>query len=85
MEINVVIEDIKDAVMIPTEVVVPDIEGEKVFVYRNGKAVPQIVVAGVRTENEIRITSGLNVGDTLIVSGIIQLRPNSRVKLNTIN
>ncbi len=85
VEINVVIEDIKDAVMVPTDVVVPDIEGEKVFVYRNGKAVPQTVVTGIRTENEIQITSGLNAGDTLIVSGIIQLRPNSRVKLNTIN
>jgi len=85
VEINVVIEDIKDAIMVPTEIVVPDIEGEKVFVYRNGKAVPQIVGTGMRTENEIQITSGINVGDTLIVSGIIQIRPNSPVKLNTIN
>lgn len=85
VEINVVIEDIKDAVMITTDVVVPDIEGEKVFVYKNGKAVPQIVEAGIRTEKEIQIISGLNAGDTLIVSGIIQLRPNSPVKLNTIN
>jgi len=85
VEINVVIEDIKDAIMVPTEIVVPDIEGEKVFVYRNGKAVPQIVGTGMRTENEIQITSGINVGDTLIVSGIIQIRPNSPVKINTIN
>lgn len=85
VEINVVIEDIKDAIMVPTEIVVPDIEGEKVFVYRKGKAVPQIIGTGMRTENEIQITSGINVGDTLIVSGIIQIRPNSPVKLNAIN
>jgi membrane fusion protein (multidrug efflux system) len=71
--------------LVPTDVVVPDIEGEKVFVYKNGKAVPQLINTGIRTENSIQITSGLSVGDTLIVSGIIQLRPNSKVKLDLIN
>ena len=85
VEINVVIENINDAVMVPTDVVVPDIEGEKVFVYKNGIATPQSVKTGIRTENEIQITSGLNIGDTLIVSGIIQIRPNSSVELETIN
>ena len=85
VEINVVIENINDAVMVPTDVVVPDIQGEKVFVYRNGIAVPQAVKTGIRTENEIQIVSGLNVGDTLIVSGIIQLRPNSSIKLEAIH
>ena len=84
VEIDIVLQDIKDAVMVPTDVIVPDIEGEKVFVYRDGKAVPQRVTIGLRTENEIQITSGLNVGDTLIVSGIIQIRSNSPVKLNSV-
>ncbi len=85
VEIDIVLEDIKDAILVPTDVVVPDIEGEKVFVYKNGKAVPQLINTGIRTENSIQITSGLSVGDTLIVSGIIQLRPNSKVKLDLIN
>ena len=84
VEIDIVLQDIKDAVMVPTDVIVPDIEGEKVFVYRDGNAVPQKVTIGIRTENEIQITSGLNVGDTLIVSGIIQIRSNSPVKLNSV-
>ena len=85
VEINIVLENIPDALMVPTDVVVPDIEGEKVFVYRNGIAVPRQVKIGTRTENEIQITSGLAVGDTLITSGIIQLRPNSPVKLSSVN
>jgi len=42
------------------------------------------VTAGIRTEKEIQITSGLNFGDSLIVAGIIQLRPNGPVKINNI-
>lgn len=85
VEIDIILEDIKDAILVPTEVVIPDIEGEKVFVYKNGKAVSQLIRTGIRTENEIQITGGLSLGDTLIVSGIIQIRPNARIKLNTVN
>lgn len=85
VEIEVVLESIENSVLIPTESLVPDVEGEKVFIYRSGKAVTQLVNTGIRTEKEIQITSGLNVGDTLIVSGIILLRPNAPVKLNSVN
>jgi membrane fusion protein (multidrug efflux system) len=84
VEIDVILEKIDDSILIPTETLVPDFEGEKVFIYKNGKAVPQIVITGIRTEQEIQILSGLSVGDTLIVSGIIQLRPNGSVKLNKV-
>ena len=85
VEIQIVLEELNNAVMVPTDVLVPDIEGEKVFVYKNGFAVPQRVKTGIRTENAIEIISGLDKGDTLIVSGIIQLRPNSPVNLGSIN
>ena len=85
IEIDIVLEELNNAVMVPTDVIVPDIEGKKIFIYKNGKAVPVPVETGIRTEDEIQIVSGLNIGDTLIVSGIIQLRPNAPVKLNSIN
>jgi membrane fusion protein (multidrug efflux system) len=85
VEIDIVLEDIKDAVLVSTDMIVPDVQGENVFVYKNGKAVLQRVITGIRTEKEIQVTSGLNKGDTLIVSGIIQLRPNMPVKLHTLN
>ncbi len=85
VEIDLVLQEIKDAIMIPSEAIVPDVQGDKVFIYRNAKAVPQLVTQNIRTENEVQIINGLNVGDTIIVSGIIQLKPNAPVKLNTIN
>ncbi len=85
VEINIVLEELNNAVMVPTDVIVPDIQGETVFVYKDGKAVQQNVKTGIRTETEIQITSGLNFGDTLITSGIIQLKSDIPVKLNSIN
>lgn len=85
VEIEIVLEEYNDAILVPSETIVPDFEGEKVFVYRNGKAVPQLVTTGIRTEKEVQILNGLKSGDTLITSGIIQLKPNARVKLEFVN
>jgi membrane fusion protein (multidrug efflux system) len=85
VEIYIILEDIKDAIMVPTDVLIPDLEGEYVFVNKNNIAITRKVETGIRTENEIQIVNGLNMGDTLIVSGIIQLRPNTPIKMNVIN
>lgn len=81
VEIYLLIERISDAIMVPTELLIPDIEGEKIYISKNGRAFPQKVNTGVRTEQNIQITEGLKPGDTLITSGIIQIRPNMPVKL----
>jgi len=85
VEIEIVLENIDKSILIPSEALVPDFEGEKVFLYKQGKAFIQLVTTGIRTEKEIQITSGLNIGDSLITSGIIQLRADAPVKLNSIN
>ncbi len=85
VEIDIVLEEFNNAILVPSETVVPDFEGEKVFIYRNGRAVPQYVTTGIRTEKEVQILNGLKTGDTLITSGIIQLKPNIKVKLNLVN
>ena len=48
-------------------------------------AVSVPVKAGIRTEKEIQILEGLNDGDTVIVSGILQLKPKMPVEVNIIN
>lgn len=84
VEIDIILEKLEESILIPTEAIVPDFEGEKVFIYKNGKAISKSVSTGIRTEKDIQITSGVNVGDSLIVSGIIQLRPNSPVQIGKI-
>jgi membrane fusion protein (multidrug efflux system) len=59
-------------------------EGEKVFIYKQGKAQTVKVKTGLRTEAKIQITDGLKFGDTLITTGIMQLRQNLPVVLDTV-
>ena len=75
---------IENAIAIPTEALIPEMEGEMVYVYRKGKATSVRVGTGLRTESLIQIVDGLKFGDTLLTSGILQLRHNLPVVLDTL-
>ena len=74
-------KEIEDAIAIPSEAIVPEMGKSKVFVYRGGKAEPVDVVTGIRTDSEIQIVNGLQIGDTILTSGTLQLRKGSPVKI----
>lgn len=82
--ITLEMSQIDNAIAIPSEALIPEMEGEKVFIYKSGKASTVKVNTGLRTESKIQITSGLNFGDTLLVTGILQLRENLPVVLDTV-
>ena len=75
------IKESLNSILIPTEALIPELKGYKVFFYRNGKAVSGKVSAGTRTETRVLITEGVQEGDTVITSGIMQLRNESPVKI----
>jgi len=82
--ITLELSKISNAVAIPTEALVAEMEGEKVFIYRHGKAQSVKVKIGLRTASKLQITAGLNFGDTLLTTGILQLRQNIPVVLDSV-
>ena len=82
--ITLLLSQIDDAKAIPTEALVPEMEGEIVYVFKSGKANRQRVTTGLRTASEIQIVGGLDFGDTLLTTGILQLRHNLPVVLDTV-
>jgi membrane fusion protein, multidrug efflux system len=73
-----------NAIMIPTQAIIPQARGKKVYVYNNGKADFVEVETGVRDSSNVQITSGLKKGDTVIVTGLLSLKPEARVTIKTI-
>lgn len=67
--------------MIPSESIIPDLKGNKVFICKNGKALPVRVEIGTRTNSMIDITAGLAAGDTVITTGMMSLKPDMNVKI----
>lgn len=77
-------EEIPDAIVIPSEAIVPEMGVDKVYLYRSGKAMPVEITAGIRTAGEVQVLSGLAVGDTIITSGTLQLRMGLPVTLDVV-
>ncbi len=76
--------DISQAIMVPTEAIIPVLKGKKVYVMENGKVAEKMVETGLRTDKSIQITSGLASGDSLIVSGIMALKKDAPVKVKQV-
>jgi len=76
--------EIPDAIAIPTQAIVPEMGKDKVYVYKSGKAYPIEVSTGIRTEAKLQILDGLNVGDTIITTGTLQLRTGLDVILDNV-
>jgi len=72
------------AIMVPTQCIVPVLKGQQVWVSRNGLAQAQKVEVGCRTEKLVEVTSGLAPGDTIITSGIMSLRPGASLKITSL-
>ena len=72
---------IKDAIVIPTEAIIPVQDGKKVFISNMGKAKEVMVETTTRTDASILVLSGLKVGDTLITSGVMSLKEDTPVKV----
>lgn len=82
--VKALLSQIDNAVSIPTQAIIPEMDGEKVFIYKNGKARQVRVATGLRTESHIQIREGLNFGDTLLTTAILQLRNELPVQLDTL-
>ena len=81
IEVELPIGQTHEGLMVPTESLIPDIKGQKVFVYKSGKAQARPIVMGIRTEKEVEIVKGIEAGDTVITKGTTQVKANSPVVL----
>ena len=68
-----------NALLIPSQAIIPQARGKKVVVARNGTADFVDVTTGVRDSSMVQITSGLKKGDTVVVTGLLSVKPKSKI------
>jgi len=73
-----------NALLIPTQAVLPQARGKKVILVNNGVAKFADVTTGIRDSARVQITEGLKAGDTVVVTGLMSLRPEGKIKVNKI-
>jgi membrane fusion protein (multidrug efflux system) len=85
LSVEITKQEITDALAIPSEAIIPEMGKSIVYLYKDGKAQPTEITTGLRTESHVQALSGLNAGDTLITTGVMQLRTDMPVLIDNLN
>ena len=83
--IVLILDEIDDALMVPTISVVPELNSQKVYVVRNGVIEQARIETGIRTSDKVQIISGVARGDTVLTTGLLQVNPGTEVDITKIS
>lgn len=84
VRIRLVLDVRENAIMIPAQAMIPEMDGYKVFVVEDGTAVEKRILTGMRTENRVEVTEGLNPGDSVLTTGILQVKAGAPVRVTEV-
>jgi len=72
------------ALIIPTQSIIPQARNKNAILFNGGTAKFVPVVTGIRDSSYVQILDGLKVGDTVITTGLLAIRPNSKIILSKV-
>lgn len=73
-----------EAILVPTDAIVPVLDGQQVFVARNGRAAAIKVETNDRQAEEVQIIQGLQKGDTVLVSALLSLSDGAMIRVSNL-
>ncbi len=71
----------KPSIMVPSNVIIPDSKSKQIVIVKNGQAKFVNVETGYRTQTAVEITKGLQLGDSVIVAGMLFVKDGSKLKI----
>lgn len=83
--VNLQLGQTADAMLVPTQAVISTARNKQVAVLRRDSVVFNVVETGARDSVYVQITNGLKVGDTVITTGLMVLKPNAKVSVKRIS
>jgi membrane fusion protein (multidrug efflux system) len=84
-QVQMTVDVSQDALLIPSESIISELNSQIVYVFRNGKAVRTPVEMGASTRGRVEIVSGISVGDTILITGLMSVRDNMPVNIASLN
>ena len=69
------------ALMVPSQAIIPGVRNKQVILYHQGKPKFVVVGTGVRDSSQVQITNGVAAGDTVLITGLLAIKPESKIKL----
>lgn len=83
--VRLIMKEINDALLVPTEAIIPNLKGQSIYLSKNGKVKLVDVDLGKRLEDKVQIMGPVAAGDTVITTNILRLKPDAKVKIAKVN
>ncbi len=83
-DIVVGFETIPDALLIPSQAIIQELQGQRVWLKKGGKVTPVSVKTSEYTSSSVLVSKGLQPGDTVITSGLLQVKPGMPVGVKSV-
>jgi len=80
-KVDLGLKELDNALMVPSQCIIPEARTKKVIVVKGGVAQFVKVETGVRTESQVQITDGLSIGDTVVATALMYIKPDAKVKI----
>jgi membrane fusion protein (multidrug efflux system) len=72
------------AVVVPTQAIIPSARSKQLVLFKNGEPEFVNVTTGTRGVENVEITSGIKVGDTVVTTGLLFIRKDSKLVISKI-
>ena len=82
--VKVLLNREENGILVPSNAIIPEAKSNQVIVIKNNKGVFKNVETGVRNADQVELTKGVNPGDSVVVSGVLFVRPNAVVKIRSV-
>lgn len=83
VDVNYNLGELKDAIMVPSSALVPILNGQKIWVIRDNRAISVPVTPGIRTKDQIQVVGDLHVGDQVAITGLLGMREGMEVNVKS--
>jgi len=74
----------ENALVVPSNCIVPELNSQTVYFYKNKRAVRKEIVPGIQNEKIVQILEGISPGDTIITTGLVQIKDQMMVQISKI-
>ncbi len=74
----------RSSIKVPANCIIPDDRNNQVILVKGGKASFVNIQTGVREANIVEVTKGIEVGDTIVVTGVLFARPNAPLNIREV-
>ena len=73
-----------NALLVPSQAIIPTARNKQVILFKGDSALYTVVETGIRDSAFVQVLNGVKIGDTVVTSGLMAVRPNAKIKVTRV-